>query len=86
MLIRDLAGHERQPSAFLLYFYLWWRTQDGAGAAELSLQELSDQTGLSKRAIQEARRLLVRRRLLAVSRPGQTKVTTYRILRPWLRA
>ena len=83
-LLRDLVNHDRQPSAFLLYFFLWWRTL-GQKKTEIaiSLQDLAIETGLAKRTIQDARRLLVRRKLLAVTRPAKTAAPRYRVLRPW---
>jgi hypothetical protein len=84
VLLRDIAGHDRQPSAFLLYFFLWWQTRGhGRSTAPLSLSELAAQTGLAKRTLQDARTLLVRRKLISVSRAGRTATATYRVLRPW---
>jgi DNA-binding GntR family transcriptional regulator len=42
-------------------------------------------TGLSKRAVQEALRLLAKRRLLSVQREGITAIPVYEVLRPWIR-
>ena len=54
-LLADLVGHDRQPSAFLVYLYLWRRTH-GAGRprVQISLADLADATGLSKRSVQDA--------------------------------
>jgi hypothetical protein len=67
-LMPDLVGHDRRPSAFLVYLYLWRRTHGGARRAVASYQMLSDATGLSKRAAQTAVQLLVRRRLVDAKR------------------
>jgi hypothetical protein len=85
-LMRDLVGHDRQPSAFLLYFHLWWRTsgQGNAGVAA-SLQTLAAATGLSKRTLQNARQVLLRRKLIAMDRSGATDTPEYRVLSPWVR-
>ena len=86
VLMPDLVGHDRQPTAFLVYLRLWRLTGGGARAsAEISLRELSDQTGMSKRAIQDAVETLSRRRLIAVERERPTAVPSYRVLRPWRR-
>lgn len=86
VLMRDLIRHDRHPSAFLLYFFLWWRTRGQRRLdVPLSLDEISRETGLAKRTIQDARRLLVRRKLLSVSRGTPTSVPIYRVLRPWKR-
>jgi len=84
VLMRDLAGHDRKPSAFLVYLYLWFETTQDPGRA-LSLQEISDGTGLSKRTVQEARNLLVRRKLLVVTRKSSTSIPAYQVKQPWLR-
>jgi hypothetical protein len=86
VLMPDLVGHDRQPSAFVLYLRLWRVTGGGRRAsAPLSLRELTDQTGLSKRAIQDAIDRLERRQLIALERRIPTAIPTYRILRPWIR-
>jgi hypothetical protein len=85
-LMRDLVGHDRQPSAFLVYLYLWSQT-DGAGRVSdaISLRMLAENTGLSKRAIQEAINALEKRRLLVVHRTHPLAVPAYEVLRPWRR-
>lgn len=85
-LMRDLVGHDRQPSAYLVYLFLWWATGDSeTGAVRLSLQELADGTGLSKRAVQDAVARLHRRRMVSIRREGITAVPEYEVLRPWAR-
>ncbi|MEO8634442.1 MAG: helix-turn-helix domain-containing protein [Gemmatimonadales bacterium] len=85
-LLPDLVGHDRQPSAILVYLYLW-RHAHGASHFEVqvSLQEMTLGTGLSKRAVQSALSLLARRRLLSVARANITAVPRYTVRRPWLR-
>lgn len=86
VLMADLVGHDRQPTAYLLYLKLWRLTGGGRRPTpEISLRELSEQTGVSKRAIQEAVDTLTRRRLIDVTRERPTAVPTYRVLRPWRR-
>ena len=86
VLMQDLVGHDRQPTAFLVYLRLWRLTDGGKRAShEVSLRELRDQTGLSKRAIQEAVDTLARRRLIDVERERPTAVPIYRIHKPWRR-
>ena len=86
VLMRDLAGHDRKPSAFLVYLYLWCATTDIRGRSiQLSLQEISDATGLSKRTVQEARKLLVRRKLLVLTKEAATVRPTYHVKQPWIR-
>jgi DNA-binding GntR family transcriptional regulator len=85
-LMPDLVGHDRQPSAFLVYLLLW-RLTHGAGAAALQvpLRDLAAGTGLSKRAVQEALARLIRRRLVEAVREGATAVAVYTVLQPWRR-
>jgi len=85
-LMADLVGHDRQPSAFLVYLFLWRHTY-GAGkeSAQVSLFDLATATGLSKRSVQEALRWLSKRRLLSIQRAGITAVPVYSVRRPWAR-
>jgi hypothetical protein len=86
VLMPDLVGHDRQPTSFLVYLRLWRLTGGGRRASpEVSLRELSEQTGMSKRAIQDAVDTLERRRLIIVTRERPTAVPTYQVLRPWNR-
>src|ERR1700716_365459 len=83
-LMADLVGHDRQPSAFLVYLLLWRLTHgSGLPTAQASLLDISTSTGLSKRAVQEALRLLSKRRLLSIQREGITAIPTYAVRRPW---
>lgn len=85
-LLRDLVGHDRRPSAYLVYVYLCGLTAGRSGArAELSLGRLAEETGLSKRAVQVAVAHLERRKFLRVDRPAATAVPAYEVLRPWRR-
>jgi len=85
-LMADLVGHDRQPSAFLVYLYLWRHTHSaGEDTAQVSLFDLATGTGLSKRAVQEALRWLSKRRLLSIQRAGITAVPVYTVRRPWTR-
>src|SRR5580700_3342613 len=52
-LMRDLVSHDRAPSAFLLYLFLWRQTRgEGRDAFGASLAELASDTGLSKSSVQ----------------------------------
>ena len=83
--MRDLVGHDRSPSAYLVYLHLWSQTIGRhAKTARLSHQMVASATGLSKSAAQAGMRRLVRRRLVSVQRESATATPEYRILRPWL--
>lgn len=83
-LMPDLVGHDHHASAFVVYLLLWRRSR-GATPPEvrLSLADIAEGTGLSKRAVQGALNRLVRRRLVSVSRESITAVPAYRIQTPW---
>lgn len=85
-LMADLVGHDRQPSAFLVYLALT-RRAFGAHRSQvtIALQDLAEATGLSKRTVQTALAHLIYRRCLTVDRPSRTAVPTYTVLRPWRR-
>jgi len=82
-LLPDLIGHDRRPSAFLVYLVLWRHADAGRASVALSLRELAEATGLSKRAVQGAVNVLVRRRLVALERETPSSVPSYAVLRPW---
>jgi CRP-like cAMP-binding protein len=85
-LMADLVGHDRQPSAYLVYLALARRTS-GAPRQQITiaLQDIAEATGLSKRTVQAALAHLVQRRCVSVARASLTAVPTYTVLRPWRR-
>jgi hypothetical protein len=84
VLMRDLVGHDHQPSAFLVYVWLWGRTDGGRRRHAASLQTIATETGLSKSSVQNAvRQLADRRRLITATREGPTTPPVYEVLRPW---
>jgi DNA-binding MarR family transcriptional regulator len=85
-LMPDLVGHDRKPSAFIVYMALWVRAEGTRGRRVVtSLRDLAEGSGLSKRSVQAAIAKLVRRRLVAVERATPTAVPVYTVLRPWVR-
>ena len=85
-LMVDLVGHDRQPSAYLVYLFLW-RTTHGrhAPVAQIALQDLAEATGLSKRSVQSAIGWLSKRALISVERASITAVPVYTVQQPWKR-
>lgn len=81
VLMRDLVGHDRSPSSFLVYLWLWRR--DITGETRIPLARIAESTGLSKRGVQDAIAHLERRGLLRVTRESMTAVPEYTVLRPW---
>ena len=85
-LMRDLIGHDRQPSAFIVYLHLWRLTHgQRQEVAQVALQDIAEDTGLSKRSVQDAIGWLSKRKLLSISRASITAVPVYTVLRPWRR-
>lgn len=85
-LMADLVGHDRQPSAFLVYLLLWRHTHGAtASTVQLSLMDIAAGSGLSKRAVQAGLSLLAKRRLISITRASITAIPIYAVLRPWLR-
>jgi hypothetical protein len=85
VLLPDLVGHDRRPSAFLVYLWLWRQAGGPRRGTEVSLRGIAEGTGLSKRAVQTGLATLERRRLVAIERRGPTAVPVYTVLRPWRR-
>ncbi len=83
VLLPDLVGHDRHPSAYLTYLYLYRQVADNA--AELSLRQIAEGTGLSRRAVQAALARLEGRGLIGVERDTITSVGRYTVNRPWVR-
>jgi hypothetical protein len=86
VLLPDLVGHDKRPSSFLLYLWLYAMTRAaGRKSAFFSYQLLADRTGLSKRAVQRAVTHLSRRQLIQVRRKSSTAVPEYAVATPWAR-
>lgn len=77
-LMRDLVGHDHRPSAFLVYLCLL-----ALGDVGISHAQLAEQTGLSKRGVQDAVRHLADRNLIRAARSGAREVNCYTVLTPW---
>lgn len=83
-LMRDLVGHDRCPSAFVVYLMLWRRLAGTrADRVRLSHQAVSEATGLSKSAVQRGLALLARRELIVVDRAFATATPEYRLSIHW---
>src|SRR5262245_3289631 len=85
-LMPDIVGHDRQPSAFLVWLCLWRRSLgEGKASVQVSLLDVAAAPGLSKRAVQEAIWRLIKRKLLGIERASITAVPVYSVKRPWVR-
>src|SRR5215216_4510004 len=82
-LMRDLIGHDRATSAFVVYLHLWRRTIGASEASvQTSLRDIAEATGLSKRGVQDALTVLSRRQLVGIARRSVTDVPVYTVRRP----
>lgn len=84
VLMRDLIGHDRAPSAFVVYLFLWRAT---AGTrprhVRVSHNSIAGETGLSRSSVQAALRHLTKRRLVRSERETPTSTPMHFLLRPW---
>ncbi len=84
ILMRELVGHDKKPSAFLVYLHLWRRSAGGTlDRVAASHQSVASGTGLSKSAVQAAVKLLLQRKLIRLIRGSPTGVPRYDVRRPW---
>jgi hypothetical protein len=85
ILMPDLVGHDRKPSAFIVYLFLAAAARrTGRDRVSASLETISVRTGLSKSSVQSALRHLRRRGLIkdeAASSIDPARV----VIRPWVR-
>src|SRR3569832_1608958 len=68
-LMPDLVGHDRSSSGFIVYLHLWRRSAgSGEPSVQISLRDIAERTGLSKRGVQQALSTLAKRQLISISR------------------
>jgi hypothetical protein len=82
-LMPDLVGHDRRPSAFVVYLYLWRRTRAATRPTSASYQMIADGTGLSKGSSQTAVGWLAQRRLIDVKRRTATSAPSFTLVCHW---
>jgi hypothetical protein len=82
-LMADLVGHDRRPSAYLVFLALW--AAGGGKRIAMSHADLATRTGLSKRSIQAAIGHLKGRGLIEAETNGPTDIPRYRPRTPWRR-
>jgi Helix-turn-helix domain len=86
VLMADLIGHDRKPSAFIVYLHLAARAhRSRRDTVSASLQDIATHTGLSKSSVQAAIRHLKRRHLVDTPPSTAPREPRRRVLRPWLR-
>jgi hypothetical protein len=82
-LMRDLAGHDRRPAAFLVYVWLAAEQQRRKKSVTISYSELAESVGISKSSAQTAVSWLARRKLISVTKENVTATPTYLTQTPW---
>ncbi len=84
VLLGDLVGHDKQPSAFIVYVFLYGCAERaGWRPVAASLRDLAARTALSKSTIQEALENLRRRELIRTKQVHPTATPLHSVLRPW---
>jgi hypothetical protein len=83
VLMRDLVGHDKRPTSFLVYLWLTAEQQRRATAVRISYQELAESIGISKSSAQTAIGWLTQRKLLRASKETVTATPVYTIRTPW---
>ena len=84
VLMRDLTGHDRSVSSYLVYLHLWQLTGGDTSSTVLtSHQQMADAIGISKSAVQNGIRNLTRRKLVKVRKESITAIPEYRVMTPW---
>jgi hypothetical protein len=85
-LMRDLCGHDRMRSAFLVYLFLTREAEQWPRSRiQVAQFDIAEGTGLSKRSVQSAIAWLAKRKLIGIERESVTAVPVYTVLRPWRR-
>jgi len=85
-LMRDLTGHDKKPSAFLVFLYLWSLARGSSQTRiSISYQDLSDAIGISKSTAQSAIYHLTERRFIKVSLKHGTSIPEYTVQQTWRR-
>jgi DNA-binding transcriptional ArsR family regulator len=82
-LLPDLVGHDRAPSAFLVYLKLWHAAGGPGRKVEISLSTLAVETGLSKSSVQTALGRLFKRGYVTSQRASPIAIPLYLIHAPW---
>ena len=82
-LMPDLVGHDRRPSSFLVYLYLWRRSQAATQPVCASYQMIADGTGLSRGSVQSGVKALADRELVDIKRKTATAAPVFTLRCHW---
>jgi hypothetical protein len=83
VLMRDLTGHDRKPTSFLIYLWLSAEQSRRQAPVQVSYHELAESVGASKSSAQSAINWLLRRKLLSASKENATAIPSYTVHKPW---
>jgi DNA-binding MarR family transcriptional regulator len=82
-LMPDLIGHDRSPSAFIVFVKLWHDAGGAGRRVSVSLSTLAVETGLSKSSVQAALRRLRKRGYLSTRHANLTAIPVHTVHAPW---
>lgn len=82
-LMPDLIGHDRAPSAFIVFVKLWHDAGGPGRQIEVSLSTLAVETGLSKSSVQAALRRLRKRGFVATKHASPTAIPVHTVQAVW---
>lgn len=82
-LMRDLVGHDRRPTSFLVYLWLAAEQQRRRTAVTISYSDLAESVGVSKSSAQAAAAWLVHRKLISSTKTKVTATPRYTVQTPW---
>ena len=83
VLMRDLVGHDRKPTSFLVYLWLAAEQSRRRAPLQISYQELAESVGVSKSSAQAAMNWLLRRKLISATKENATAIPRYTVHKPW---
>jgi len=84
VMMRDLVGHDKKPSAFVVYIHLAVRVErEMKRGIEASYSAIAAATGLSKTAVQKAIAHLKMRKLIGILKTSASSTPVYRLNRHW---
>lgn len=82
-LMRDLVGHDRRPTCFLVYLWLAGEQQRQKRSVSISYSDLAESVGVSKSSAQAAVAWLIHRKLISSTKANVTATPSYTVQTPW---
>jgi hypothetical protein len=82
-LMRDLVGHDRRPTSFLVYLWLAAEQQRRRTSVTIGYSDLAESVGVSKSSAQAAVAWLIHRNLISSTKTKVTATPRYTVQTPW---